>query len=404
MTEVESSTIDGAAAPTRWKGGAIALQIVTAVCLVATALMTLMLGAVAIVDSDGNDGNRDFIQYWAAGQLLVQGKNPYDRGEILKLERPAGYTKDPAAVSFSPPILFVLIAPLGLVNAKEGAILGCVFLFVCLLAALRLIWASLGKPPTGYFLLAFCFAPVLTCFMAGQIGIVLLLAIAIFLRFHSSYPVVAGVALAACAWKPHLFGPFGLALILWMVLGRRFRLAIGIGVGIAIAVAFSIWIDGHSWSQWVHFMHTVDPPNQFQPTLSKLFRDQVHQGWVWLQFLPEVLASVWSVAYFWRRRKEWDWLGDGLLLLIVSVGCAPYAWLTDESILVPAILAAIFSARAAGRTLLPLSVILMASATILIRGHWMDTLYYLWTTPAYLAWYLYATWREQKVEQPSLAV
>ena len=374
------------------------LQIATMLCLVAIGFMTLMLWAVSIGNSNGKDGNRDFIQYWAAGDLLVQGKNPYDPVAILKLERPAGYKSNPAAISFSPPVLFVLVAPLGLVNAKAASIAWFFFLLGCLVLSLQLIQSALGSPPLKYFLFAFCFAPVLTCFMAGQIGIVLLLAVALFLRFHDSQPMLAGAALLPCAWKPHLFVPFGLVMLLWMVRERRFRLAIGIVLGIAAAVAFSLWIDPQGWTQWSRFMHTVDPANQFQPTLSKALRNGVYREATWIQFLPELVSSVWAIGYYWLRRDRWNWMDGGLLLLIVSMGCAPYAWLTDEAIVIPALIAAVLRAREAGRTLLPLVLILLVSETILIRGHWMDTLDYLWTTPAYLAWWLFATWKKRETE------
>ena len=373
-------------------------QIATMLSLIAIGFMTLMLWAVSVGDSNGNDGNRDFIQYWAAGDLLVRGENPYDPVAILQLERPAGYKSNPAAISFSPPVLFVLIAPLGLVNAKVASIAWFFFLLGCLLSSLQLIRSALGNPPLKYFLIVFCFAPVLTCFMAGQIGVVLLLAVALFLRFHDSQPLLAGVALLSCAWKPHLFVPFGLVLLLWMVRERRFRLAIGIVLGVAAAVGFSLWIDPQGWTQWSRFMHTVDPSNQFQPTLSKTLRNGVHREWTLLQFLPELVSSVWAIGYYWLRREGWSWLDGGMLLLVVSMGCAPYSWLTDEAIVIPALIAAVFRARAAGRTLLPLVLILLVSETILIRGHWMDTLDYLWTTPAYLAWWLFATWKKREAE------
>jgi len=35
----------------------------------------------------GNVGNRDSIQYWASGLLLVKRQNPYDAAVVLGLER-----------------------------------------------------------------------------------------------------------------------------------------------------------------------------------------------------------------------------------------------------------------------------------------------------------------------------
>ena len=79
------------------------------------------------------------------------------------------------------------------------------------------------------------------------------------------------------------------------------------------------------------------------------------------------------------------------MLLIVSVACAPYAWFTDEAVLLPAVLVAVYRADALDRSLLPFGLATGAALIELLAGVQLTTPFYLWTVPAWLAWYLYAS-------------
>jgi hypothetical protein len=73
--------------------------------------------------------------------------------------------------------------------------------------------------------------------------------------------------------------------------------------------------------------------------------------------------------------------------------CAPYGWFFDETMLFPAVLAGVYRAVDSGRSLLPIGLIAGAALIELIAGVYLTTPFYLWTTPAWLIWYLYATGR-----------
>jgi hypothetical protein len=129
----------------------------------------------------------------------------------------------------------------------------------------------------------------------------------------------------------------------------------------------------------------------FVPTLSAVFRFLVDSHAVWLQFLPEACGCVWAIWYFWTRRSYWKWTEQGLLLLLVSAACTPYAWISDEAILFPAVLAALYQAINSGRSLIPLGLFWGVALVEVLAEVKMTSPFYLWTVPAWLAWYLYAT-------------
>jgi hypothetical protein len=131
--------------------------------------------------------------------------------------------------------------------------------------------------------------------------------------------------------------------------------------------------------------------NEFIPTISLMFRVAIDRHAVWLQLVPASAASLWAAWYFWKNREQWGWLEQGSLLLLVSAMVAPYAWFTDETVVLPAILAGLYYASNRGRSLLPFVCILGIAMIEVLAGVLPNSGFYLWTTPAWLLWYLWTT-------------
>ena len=366
------------------------LNTLTTICLLAVCLMSSVLGALAITKSV-RGGDRDFVEFWAAGQLLTHGGNPYESSALLRLERLAGAGFNEPLIAMNPPVFFFLVAPLGFVGAKTAAILWTSLFIVSLVVSIHLSWILCGRPGGRLHWLGFCSGPVLTGLMAGQIGILLLLGTVLFLYLHKSRPFLAGSALLLCCLKPHLFLPIGIVLLLWTVSRKQYRILAGIATALLVTSAFAFFIDPQAWSQYAHFMIVARPSELFVPTLSKMFRLLIHRDSAWLQFLPAVAGCCWAAWYFWNRRARWNWMEQGMLLLIVSVACAPYAWFTDEAVLLPALFTALYRRDDSGWALLSFSFLAGVPLAELLGGLWITTPFYIWTVPAWLAWYLYAS-------------
>ena len=363
-----------------------ALRIFAASCLVVVGI-----GILFLIVKTNSAGKRDFIEYWAAGQQLVHGANPYDGAAILPLQRGAGLADNHPQVSFSPPVAFFLALPLGFVGANTGLVLWLLVLLACLVASVRLLWTMHGRPASRLHLLGYCFAPLMECLMAGQLGIFLLIGIVLFLYFYKTRPFLAGAALMPCALKPHLFLPFALVLLLWVVSRKAYRILAGFSAILLASCALTLFFDHRVWSQYAQMMRTNGALDAWVPTLSSTFRLLVDSHAVWLQFMPEAAGCGWALWYFWTRRTRWDWMDHGLLVLLVSAACAPYAWFTDESMLLPAVLAGVYRADESGRSLLPFGLFAGAAMMEVLAEVPITSAYYLWTIPAWIAWYLYAT-------------
>jgi hypothetical protein len=338
-----------------------------------------------------NLGNSDFIGFWAAGKQLVHHECPYDTTAVFRIEHNEGLTGTWPNVSLDMPAAFFLVLPLGFFGAKTGAVLWLSAFIFCLMVSVRLLWELHGKQDNGLHLLCYFFAPVYICMMAGQLGAFMLLGVVLFLYFHESRPFWAGASLLLCTVKPHLFVPFGIVMLVWILHRKAYRVLVGLAAALGASCALSYYFDPHAWSQYSSLVHN-NPVilTAFIPTLSVVFRFAVDRDAIWLQYVPAAAASVWGLWYFWTRRATWSWLHHGALLLLVSELCAPHGWIFDEVIVLPAILAALYSAKNS-RLLLILFPLMSAVVVIeFLNGAKPVSPYYLWTAPAWFIWCLLA--------------
>ena len=85
------------------------------------------------------------------------------------------------------------------------------------------------------------FAPALACLLAGQISLFALLGLVLFLRLHKTRPLLSGVSLWLCALRPHLFLPFCVVLILWIIATRSYKILLGALAALAMQCSVGRW-------------------------------------------------------------------------------------------------------------------------------------------------------------------
>ena len=362
---------------------------IVAACALAIVSTTLFL---AVMTLDRHlAGARDFVIYWATGQQLVHHGNPYDPTTMRALEHGAGFAGKASLVNYmrNPPWGLPLALPLGFLSARVAALPWSLLMLGLLVIEVRLVWDILGRPRSHLDWLGYCFPPALVCVIMGQTSLFLLLGLVLFLRLHRTQEFWAGAALWFCTLKPHLFVPFGLVLLLWIILTRRWRIVLGLGAALAVSCAVTLAIDPAAFRQYLVWAHNSGISDEFLPCLGVALRDLINPQAKWLVFVPCAIGSAWAVVWFWRKRATWSWLGDGHLLMLVSILVAPYAWFYDQSLALPALLFA--AVRTRSRRLLAvlgLLYILLEIQPLYAAGP--ETAAYLWPAPAWLLWYLLA--------------
>ena len=290
-------------------------------------------------------GTRDFVSYWATGRQLVQHGNPYDRDAISALEHAEGLNVRSVLIMRNPPWALPLVYPLGFLGLRTAAILWSLLLLGCLFLSVRLLRQLFGNPPNRLHWLALSFTPALLCFMMGQTALFALLGLVFFLRWHRSRPFLVGASLWFCLLKPHLFLPFAATLAVWIVVSRAWRLLAGAATSIALSSAVASLIDPRAWLDYIRLMRSPTVESEAVPCLTSVLRHWIDPQAIWLQYLPAVLCCIWAVVYYWRHRAVWDWKTNGSLLMLLSILTAPYCWIYDQCLLIPALLEGVYTAR-----------------------------------------------------------
>lgn len=345
-------------------------------------------------------GARDFVAYWATGQQLVHHGNPYDAAAMSQLERAAGLAST-SAVAFmrNPPWALPIAFPLGLAGLRVGGFVWSLALMACLLTSVHLLWQLHGKPDNKRHWLGAAFAPAIICLLIGQTSLFVLLGYVLFLRMHRSRPFWAGVALWLCALKPHLFLVIGVVLLAWVLVTKSYKVIAGTVAALAFSCSVTWLIDQLAWTQYATMMRQSGINEEVIPCLSIVLRRAISPTNAFIQYIPAVVSSAWALVYYWKRRKTWDWLVDSGPVTLVSIMVAPYAWITDQALVIPALLDGAFRSRS------QILLVVLAAASILIEAELLSgiPLYsnlYLWTAPAWLAWYLLARLIDRKQAIP----
>lgn len=351
------------------------------------------LGIAMLLVTGNRASGHDIISYWAAAKLLHAGGNPYDHAAVFALQRANGLPGGVNALMVrNPPPILPLIAPLGWMGLRAASLVWSSLL----LAAWAVSCWSLWDRRDNNLLVLVLFGPALFCIMTGQSAIFCLLGVVLFLRFVQSHPAAAGACLSLCALKPHLFVPAAGVFLLWCVVERQWRVVAGLAAALLVAGGVAFGLDPHAWPQYRAMLAAEPMQHEFIPCLAVALRSVTHAG-AWTQYVLCVAAAGAAAAFYVRNRARWSWAEHGPLLLAVSVVVAPYAWITDQVLLLPAVWQLLARRN---WSMLRLAALLSAAMTVeFLGGVSLHSPAFLWAAPAWLVLCLYG----QRAPQPTVA-
>jgi len=347
-----------------------------------------------------NVAGRDSLAYWSAGRLLIQGQNPYDHLQVFRLEREHGYSDERPLVLRTPPWSLFMVVLLGPLSPFGAWLCWMAFSFGSLLAAMRICRTLYGQrtPRDLVSAVGYTFAPIPACLVSGQMGLVLLLGIVLFLWWERERPFWAGAILILPFAKPHLLSLFWLTLFLWVVARKKRELALGFICAFLSAIAIGLLFDVRVFQDYREMLRTASIAHEFIPALSGVLRLIFFHRLFWVQFVPIAGGLVWCAWFFWRNFANWNWTEHGPALLIVSVLTTPYSWLADESVLLPAILqgaAFAYQARAQMKVRTKLALVMFALLNMLLLLILRSKIpfatgIYFWSSLVWFFWYFFA--------------
>ena len=282
----------------------------------------------------------DLVEYWSAARLLVHGGNPYSPAQMLDSEQAAGWNHSRPLLMWNPPWALAFLLPLGFLSYRTSYLLWLAINFTIVVICGSKLWLHYGGSPQKLYLawiIALTFVPTLTVIGLGQIGPLILLGITIFLLLRDSHPWLAGAATVLIGLKPQLCYLFWIALLFWIIRGRRWQVLAGAAIAFAAATLVPLLLHPSIFADYTAQFHTAPLLRNPSPNLGTLLRWFVSPSSSWLQFVPSGLGVVWFVWY-WRSKVEWEWSAEMPLLLVVSIATTSYGWLFDHVALLPAVL------------------------------------------------------------------
>jgi hypothetical protein len=265
--------------------------------MMAVALLFLFVAVLALVTVLRDPYQMDFISYWAAARLALEG-NPaaaYDFAAHRAVELQATMV---GGLPFGyPPSFMLLVAPFALFSYPVGAVAWVVVTFALYALAVRLwrpdfLWPALALPP------------VLVNAITGQAGF---LTAALFLggaALLPKRPFAAGLLLGLLVVKPQL----GLVLPLALLAGRQWRAIAG-----AAASSLGLLLLGLLVFGWRTHVAWIGQAGLFASVASEGLA-----GW-------HRMASVYAAARFAGLGAAPAWILHGLVAL-AAIAAAVWVW------------------------------------------------------------------------------
>ncbi len=353
---------------------------------------------------------QDFTNMWSAGRLNLSGENPYDPARLFAVKSElSGLDWEQQIVSllYTPPWslpLAMAFAALPYSTSRVAWLLLNIFL---LLASALWLWRIYRGPANRRWIplvLAVLFAPAYFVLIFGQVTIIVLFGLVGFIDQVEMRrnDWLAGLFAALMSIKPQLFYLFWIALLLWVIRTRRWKVLAGCGLAILAAAAIGSAFNPHLIADYLYTLANYSPSGWITPTLGSYLR--LLFGWerFWLQFIAPLIGLAWFLWYWLRHQRTWLWSRETPLLVFVSILTTFYAWTYDQALLLAALIpAAAGLARLEGsRTSLVLGVaLLLVGAVYFVLRRYFNDEWFAWFAPVLLLWYGLAVRQSQPAMQ-----
>lgn len=340
-------------------------------------------------------GLGDYVAYWSAGRLNARGQDPYSPAALLPVQEEVGWSEDWPNIMYYPPWALAVVMPLGMLPFWTSRLVWLVLNLGLVLWVADVLWAYFGGPRRlrgVAWALALSFVPTLIALRMGQIGPLLLAGVALFLvAERRGWDWLAGAALALPAVKPQLVYLFGLAVVVWALDRRRWRVLGGGVTALTALTAVAVCANPGVLAQYGYAL--ANPPaGNVTPTLGALLRLAFGEARTWLQFVPMAGGLAWFVGYWIRRRTGWRWERQAPVLLMVSFLTTAYgAWVFDVVVLLVPLLQAAVWVFGAGRRAAAVALVAYLTfdgVALVINLEEATYLAFIWLTPAILCGYL----------------
>jgi hypothetical protein len=233
--------------------------------------------------------------------------------------------------------------------------------------------------------------PTIMALNLGQASPLLLLGLVGFLwSLDAGRDTAAGAYLALTAVKPQIVALIWVAVILWAVANRRWRVIAAACACIAAASLAVALRHPAVFMEYRHLMVSASPTLEFEsPNLATVVRVMVGTDRTWPQFIP-TFAGILAVGVLWQQRRlTWDWRRELPTLVLLSCLLTAYGgWPFDLIVLlIPIVATAAKIVRSGHRPLIAGGATAFAAVSVValaLHQARVPQITFLWMTPAVL--------------------
>jgi hypothetical protein len=344
-------------------------------------------------------GVSDFNAYWAASRLLLEGRNPSDPDNMLKMERDHfNPDQDFVMMTWNPPTLWVFMLPLARMPfevARSIWMLVNVALIVVSCLMLGLVYLPKGHvaPLLTYYLVMALFSPMLLVILTGQIVFLVVFGVAasMFLIKRERW-FWAGAVLILTSVKPHLVMLVTPYLMFYMAMRRKWAGWIGLGVAGAVCLVI-LFILRPSWI--VDFSALLDAPpiNWATPTIGAFLG--LYGVGPWLRYVG--IGFLLLLPVFLCRPKPVSLETSASVLILLTIPTTFFGWSYDQSLLLVPIAQIVGWLFGSVRSVMGRSVVIAAMVVTMVvnmaqRVAKTSEVYFFWVPLAWGVIYALASW------------
>jgi hypothetical protein len=278
----------------------------------------------------------DFIEYWSAARININGGNPYDPNQLLLLQNSTtGLGWDRPLIMYNPPWSLSFLLLFGLFRYSQSQILWLFLNITIIFFCSNSLWTLYGgsfKLRWIAWVIGFTFAPTFTAIgLRGQISPLLLLGIVGFSIFMEKPrgEWLAGMFASLATFKPQITILFFISLFIWSIYKHRYKAIISLSVTLVILTVITMLFNPHVLSQYVGTIVNNAPVEWATPTIGAYLRILLGTENFWLQFISPLVGIVWLAVYFRRNRHTWSWKENIPFILLISLLTSAYSWSYD---------------------------------------------------------------------------
>ena len=317
----------------------LAVKICFALMVVSLVFLPAGYGRFYIFDENGLGIPTDFINVFAAGQMVLEGRSTlaydWDLHKAVEVAVLGQNFPGNMAWHYPPPFLFVATA----LACLPYAIAYPAWALISLVPYLAVMRAIVGRP-IG-LLLALAFPVVLNNALISQNGFLTAALVGGTLLFMPTRPVLAGICLGLLTYKPQ----YGVLFPLILVATGQWRVIVSAGVVTILLAAVSCLAFGTaSWLEFIHGLSLVEQvflsegradwgKMQSLFTTVRYFGGSEHLAWMLQMGLTVVVGG--ALIALWRSRVRYSLkaaaLATGTLLT------TPYLFFYDVMVLAIAV-------------------------------------------------------------------